>query len=81
MTHAQGPHGIRHGFDPVRLLYAQLLRARDGALAVGEGGAEREQRQLVDQERHLGRSDVRRGQLGGADLEVGDGLAAAVRRL
>ena len=43
----------RHRLDPVRLLHAQLLRAADDALAARERGAEREERQLVDQERHL----------------------------
>jgi len=44
----------------------------------GHRGDEREERQLVDEVRHLLRADLCRGQLGGAHLEVGDRLAALV---
>ena len=39
--------------EPVRLLHAQLPRAAHDALAAGHPGDEREERQLVDQKRHL----------------------------
>ena len=41
--------------DPVGLLRAQLLGAAQHALAARARGREREQRQLVDRERHLAR--------------------------
>ena len=52
-AHAEGSQRIRHGLDAVRFLDAQLFRAPDSALAMRARGREREERQLVDQQRHL----------------------------
>ena len=64
------------GLDPVRLLRAQLARAAEDAVAVRVDGEEREERQLVHEERHLGgaRSSCRRAAR--ADVEVARRLAA-----
>src|SRR3990172_4307349 len=73
---AHGPERARHALDAIRFLHAQLLRAPDDALAASMARAQGEQRQLVDQERHLLGGDLGRDQLGRGDLEIGDGLAA-----
>src|SRR6266480_1682624 len=66
-----------HDLETVRFLYAQLLRAFDTALAPGAGRHEREQRQLVDQQRHLLGGHPRRDQLGRVHFEIAHRLAAA----
>jgi len=66
----------RHGFDAIRLLDPELARAAHLARPACAGGQEREERQLVDEARHLGRSNPRRRQRRGAHLEIGDRLAA-----
>ena len=44
---------LDHGRDPVRLLVAQLPRAGDHRPPLGKAARERDQRQLVDRQRHL----------------------------
>ena len=44
-------------------------------VAVRHGGEERDERQLVDEPRHLGRADRRRDELAARDLDVADRLA------
>ncbi len=70
-----------HGLDPIRLLVAQLLGARDDRLAVGEAAGERHQRQLVDRQRHLAGADPRRLQRAGAGDDRRRRLALGRRRL
>src|SRR3954462_4966844 len=75
-AHANGPKRSCHSLYAVRFLDAQLSCTPDGALAAGARGGEREQRQLVDQARHLlgahgGRDERRR-----LHQDVADGLAA-----
>ena len=55
---------VDDGLDAVRLLRAQLLGAADDALAAGSAASEREERQLVDEQRHLPRADVGRRRAG-----------------
>ena len=63
--------------DPVRLLHAQLLGAAHDALPVRHPGGEREERQLVDERRHLvGARPRSRRARPDSHLEVGDRLAA-----
>src|SRR5206468_1503029 len=50
---ADRAEGIDNGVDAVGLLVAQLPRAVHPALAARLRGEEREERQLVDEERHL----------------------------
>ena len=45
--------------DAVGLLHAQLLRAGDDGLALGEAAEQADERQLVDRQRHLVRLDDR----------------------
>ena len=73
---ADRPQRVDRGLDPVGLLEAQLAGAVDPALAARAGGEQAEQRQLVDEERHLLGADRRRRQLGRAHLEVADRLGA-----
>ena len=73
---AERVQGVADGGDPVGLLAAQLGGVADRRRALGEAGGERDQRQLVDRQRHLGAADLGRLQLGGADAQVADRLAA-----
>ena len=52
---ADPPQRLDDGLDAVRLLHAELARAADDGLAARVAGGEGEQRQLVDQRRHLAR--------------------------
>ena len=71
------------GLDPVGLLEAQLAGAVDPALAARAGREQPEERQLVDEQRHLVALDRRRRQLGARapraspDLLGADARAAA----
>ena len=65
-----------HSFDPVRFLCTQLGGPADDALTPCARGREPEQRQLVDQARHLGGLDARRHESRRAHLEIGHRLAA-----
>ena len=56
--------------DAVGLLDAQLLRAGDHRLALGEAAEQRHERQLVDRERHLGRLDRRADEPAVGDVEL-----------
>ena len=69
---------VRHALDAVRLLDAELGRAGQVAVAAGAAGGEREERQLVDESRHLLGGHVRRSQLGRVHLEVADELTAGL---
>src|SRR5919108_423329 len=71
---SKGTQGNCHCLDTVRLLYAQLLCAAHFALAARAPGDEGEERQLVDEPRHLLRLHRRRDQLGRPHLEVADPL-------
>src|SRR5436309_1234237 len=75
-AHAKGSERSCHSFDAVRFLYAQLSCAFDPALAACARRREREQRQLVDQLRHLLGAHSGRDELRGVDLEIADRLAA-----
>src|SRR5918996_3661001 len=70
------PECLFHALDTVRLLHAQLLGAADDTLPPRAPGHEREERQLVDQPRHLGRPDLGPHELGRRHLEVSDCLPA-----
>ena len=73
---AEPSQPVDDGLDPVGLLRAQLGRAAEDAVAVRVHREEREERQLVDEQRHLPRSDRRRDELGRPDVEVAGRLAA-----
>src|SRR4029078_9358521 len=75
-THTEGTKRVRHGRDAVFLLHAELLCAPHLALATRTGGREREERELVDQQRHFRRRDGGRRQLRRPNLEVSDRLPA-----
>src|SRR5260370_2570180 len=67
---AKGSERSCDGFDAIRFLDAQLLRAFDLALAVRASRGEREQRQLVDHPRHLIGGHPGRRPLCGPNLDV-----------
>ena len=73
---AEGAQGVDRRLDAVGLLRPQLLGSAQAAVAVRTRGGEREQRQLVDRERHLRAEHRRRDELGRAHLEVAGPLAA-----
>ena len=56
---AEAAQAVDDGGDPVGLLDAQLLRAAHDGLALGEAAEQRDQRQLVDRQRHLVRARPR----------------------
>ena len=62
---AERAEGVRDRLDPVGLLHAQLGGAAHDAVAARVPASEREERQLVDEQRHLGGADRRRDELGG----------------
>ena len=62
--------GVDGRLDAVGLLRPQLLGTAQPAVAVRARGGEREERQLVDRERHLAAEHRRRDELGRAHLEV-----------
>ena len=64
------------GFDPVGFLRAELGSAADDGLAASVTGRDREQRELVDEPRHLGGRHRRTDEIGGAQLHVPRGLCA-----
>src|SRR3954453_6017129 len=70
--HAKGSEPICHCFDPVRFLDAELTGAADPARPAGEGGRERELRELVHESRHFLRGDFRADELRRPDLEISD---------
>src|SRR6185295_14306469 len=71
--------------DPVGLLVAQLAGATDVGRAVGEGGGQAQDRDLIDRGGDVARTQVDGAELARADRDVGDRLAAvngrAVRAL
>ena len=74
MSAPSAAQAVDDGGDPVGLLDAQLLRAGDDRLALGEAAEQGDQRQLVDRERHLVRLDDRADQRPGGDVELADRL-------
>ena len=75
---AEAAQAVDDGRDPVGLLDAQLLRAGDDRLALGEAAEQRDQRQLVDRQRHLVRLDGRADQRAGGDVELGHRLLGGI---
>ena len=66
---AEWSQPVRDRLDPVRLLDPQLTRAGDTCLAARVGGQERDERQLVDECRHLRGFDLGRNELSGLHLD------------
>ena len=77
MSRAQAAQAVDDRRDAVGLLDAQLLGAAHDGLALGEAAEQRDERQLVDGQRHLVGLDDRADQRAGGDVEVGDRLARA----
>ena len=73
-AHAERRQLLERG-EPVALLDAQLARALDLRLPVGQRGRHREHGELVDRGRHLARANRRRVEGGRADDERGARLA------
>ena len=68
--------GIHHRGDPVGFLDAQLGGAANRGHPVSEARQQHQQRQLVDQRRHLLGGHIRGHQLGRMHLDVGHRLTA-----
>ena len=78
---ADGAQGIDGCLDAIGLLGSELLGAGQAALAARACRGEREERELVDGERHLLRTDGRADECRGVNLEVSSGLTPISRRL
>ena len=70
------PQPVGDRLDAIRSLDAQLTRAENARLAARVGGQQRNQRQLVDETRHLLGSDLGRDELAGLNLHRRNELAA-----
>ena len=78
IARAAGAQAVGHRLDAVALLHAQLLRAADDALAARMRGEQRDERELVDEQRHLLRASTSVATSSACcDLHVADGLAAS----
>ena len=73
---AERAEAVGDGLDPVGLLCAQLRGAADDGRRRARARRQRDERQLVDEPRHLLGLDRRRDERRRADLEVGGRLAA-----
>ena len=76
--YADRAEALGHRVDAVGLLRAQLRGATDDRLAVRERAEQRDQRQLVDEARHLLGLDGRGRERRGTNLQVRHGLARDV---
>ena len=81
---ALAPERAEHGHgdrDPIGLLVAQLAGIAEGAGSVGEGGRDRQHRDLVDESWDQLAPHLDRRQVGGTGHQCRPGLPSRTRRL
>ena len=77
---AEPAQAVDDGGDPVGLLTRSSSAPRDDRLALGEAAEQRDQRQLVDRQRHLVGLDARAAQRAVRDVELARPARVGARR-